>query len=144
MVQLYLPVAALDGPMLSDGVAPHLLLVHTDPVLFESLRKILETSGCRVTIANSALTALAAYRTPAQAFALVVTDVQLPHMSDWTWPGASWTTTRRRVFCFCTRNRHSTDSPKRSCSSVPIAALAARTVGRGEGGPELPGATQRT
>ena len=79
---LYVPVAAIKGPMLTvkNGV-PHVLLVHANSVLFESIRKILEAHGCRISMAAGSPSALGVYASPGQSFALVVTETVLPQMS---------------------------------------------------------------
>ena len=79
-MQLYIPVAQLDKlPQLSGS--PDVLLVHDDPQLLESMRRILEARGARVTAVNTAAAALSAYQTPKQSFDLVLADVLLPNVS---------------------------------------------------------------
>jgi signal transduction histidine kinase/CheY-like chemotaxis protein len=80
-LQLYLPVARIEGPTPAHGEAPHLLLVHTNPLLFESMRRIFESHRFQVSVANSPQAALNAYLAPGQSFALIVTDARLPQMS---------------------------------------------------------------
>ena len=80
-VQLVLPIAAIAGPAPQGTESPHLLLVHPNPFLFESIRRILETHNYRISVAISPQTAMGAYLTPRQSFALVVTDVLLPQLS---------------------------------------------------------------
>ena len=80
-VQLYLPVARIEGTPVAHAKSPHLLLVHTNPLLFESMRRIFESHHLRVSVANSPQAALNAYLAPGQSFALVVTDARLPQMS---------------------------------------------------------------
>jgi CheY-like chemotaxis protein/anti-sigma regulatory factor (Ser/Thr protein kinase) len=81
IVQLYLRAAAIDGPTPPGNQSGHLLLVHTNPTLFESMRTVFESSGFRVSVATSSHTALSAYRNRAEPFALVVTDVLMPQLS---------------------------------------------------------------
>jgi signal transduction histidine kinase len=81
VVQLVLPVTAIAGLTPARTEAPHLLLVHPNPLLFESMRKILEAHGYRITVAISSQAAMSAYLTPRQSFALVVADVLLPQLS---------------------------------------------------------------
>jgi CheY-like chemotaxis protein len=80
-VQLYLPVAALGTPAPVRADAPHLLAVHDDPSLLESIRRILEAQGWRVTTASSSASALSAVQTPKQSFDLVLADVLMPGVS---------------------------------------------------------------
>ncbi len=81
IVQVYLPAAAIAGPAQAENQSTHLLLVHTNPTLFESMRTVFESRGFRVSVAISSQTALSAYRNHGEPFALVVTDVQLPQLS---------------------------------------------------------------
>jgi CheY-like chemotaxis protein/anti-sigma regulatory factor (Ser/Thr protein kinase) len=81
IVQLYLPAATIEGPAQAENQSAHLLLVHTNPTLFESMRTVFESRGFRVSVAMSSQTALSAYRTRREPFALVVTDVLLSQLS---------------------------------------------------------------
>jgi CheY-like chemotaxis protein/anti-sigma regulatory factor (Ser/Thr protein kinase) len=81
IVQLYLPAAVIDGPAQAQNQSPHLLLVHANPTLFESMRTVFESGGFQVSVAISSQTALSAYRNRGEPFALVVTDVLLPQLS---------------------------------------------------------------
>lgn len=81
VVQLYLPVAALPTAPPADVNAPPLLLVNANPTLFESMRKILEAHGYRITVATSAPAAMAAFTASRHSFALVVIEAVLPEAS---------------------------------------------------------------
>jgi CheY-like chemotaxis protein len=77
-VRLLLPIAAIDGPAIATGSkAPHVLLAHTNPVFFDSLRVMLEARGCRVTSADSPQAALSVFTAPRASFALVIVDVMM-------------------------------------------------------------------
>jgi CheY-like chemotaxis protein len=78
-VQLYVPIASVErsAPLEKQNV----LLVHTNPLLFESMKKVLEWSGCHVAVATAPQVALSAFATHAPGFALVITDVALPQIS---------------------------------------------------------------
>lgn len=80
-VRLYLPAVPIEVTVPTGDEAPHLLLVHPDPLFYESLRKILERQGYRVTVANSSQMALSLYQTAGQAFALVLAEALLPQLS---------------------------------------------------------------
>ena len=77
-MHLYFPVAALEVPARPEGEARHLLLVMTNPHLIESIPKILEAAGFRVSVATSPQMALSICAGPGAAFALVVIDLLLP------------------------------------------------------------------
>jgi signal transduction histidine kinase len=79
-VRLLVPAATIDTPAAVVN-APHVLVVHPDPLLFESLRKVLELQGCRVSVALTAQTAINVYQTPGHDFALVLADAILPQLS---------------------------------------------------------------
>ena len=81
IVQLYLRVAVIEGPAQAENQSAHLLLVHSNPTLFESMRTVFESRGFRVSVAMSSQTALSAYRNRREPFALVVTDVLLSQLS---------------------------------------------------------------
>ena len=78
---LYFPVAALERAAKAGRQSPHLLLVITDPRLIESMPKVLEAVGFRVSVATSPQMALSLYSTPGAVFALVLTDLLLPQQS---------------------------------------------------------------
>ncbi len=80
-VQVYIPAAMPVLPATPADDAPRVLLAHADPLLFESMRRILESSGCQVSVAISAQAALSAYVAADPPFALVVADVLLPPSS---------------------------------------------------------------
>lgn len=81
-VRLYLPIATFDGPVLATGPeTAHLLLVHTDPLVTSSMREILESRGCRISVAGNPQAALAACRAKGASITLVVTDLMLPHLA---------------------------------------------------------------
>src|ERR1019366_8337585 len=81
-VRLYVPVAGIAGPrMVGNPDPPHLLLIHANPLLFDSMRRILESCGCKVSVAAASPSALGTYLSPGQSFALVVVEAELPHMS---------------------------------------------------------------
>jgi signal transduction histidine kinase len=80
-VRVYVPAATVAAAAAANENKPHLLLVHPDPLLFESLRKILEWQGYRVSLALTAQTALSLYQTPGQSFALILAEAQLPQLS---------------------------------------------------------------
>jgi len=81
-VRLYLPIAAIDCPAIAaNPETPHLLLVHTDPLLTGSMREILEARGCRVSVASNPQAALAACRAKGASITLVVTDLMLPQLA---------------------------------------------------------------
>ncbi len=80
--RLYVPVATTDAPTLVTGPKPpNVLLAHTNPLVFDSLRIILEATGCKVTAPDSPQTALSAFTTPRTSFALVVIDATMPQVS---------------------------------------------------------------
>jgi CheY-like chemotaxis protein len=81
VVRLFLPSADLgqETPVRAD--APQLLVAHDDAMLLETMRRILERRGWRVTAVGSAAAALSAYQTPKQTFDLVLADVLMPGMS---------------------------------------------------------------
>jgi CheY-like chemotaxis protein len=78
-VQLYLPAVALARSAWSDS--ERVLLVHPDPLLYESMQKVLESSGCRVTVADSPQAGLSAHAAAGSEFSLIVTDLVLPQVS---------------------------------------------------------------
>jgi len=82
-VRLLLPATAVAGPPISDGDAKrrNVLLAHANPVVFDSVRVLLEARGCKVTAADSPQTALSAYTAPKASFSLVVVDVTMPQLS---------------------------------------------------------------
>jgi signal transduction histidine kinase/CheY-like chemotaxis protein len=80
-VRMYVPVAAVETIAAAGKQAPHVLVVHPDPLLFESLRKILEWQGCRVSVALTAQAALGMYQAQGESFALVLADALLPQLS---------------------------------------------------------------
>ena len=81
-VRIYVPSAAIAGPDLAGNPEPpHVLLVHADPLLTSSMGQILESHGCRVSVANNPQTALTACRAKGASVSLVVTDMILPHLA---------------------------------------------------------------
>src|SRR5262249_21697790 len=58
-VHLYFPIATPPRPV-SERPTQHMLVVQADSLLRESLQRVLESSGYRVTATDSALTALGA------------------------------------------------------------------------------------
>lgn len=80
-VHVYIPAAALEGPTLAPGDAPHVLLVHADAMLVEIMRRILEARGYRVSVAASASAILTIYGASRSDFSIVVMDVAKPPQS---------------------------------------------------------------
>jgi nitrogen-specific signal transduction histidine kinase/CheY-like chemotaxis protein len=81
-VRLFLPIASIEGaPIVAGSKPPSILLAHTTPVFFDSLRVILEARGCRVTAADSAQAALSVFTAPRASFGLVVVDVNMTQVS---------------------------------------------------------------
>lgn len=81
-VRLYFPAASIAPVSTPPSTkAPHVLLAHHSPLLFDSLRVILEARGCRVTVVDSPQAALAVCSAPKTSFGLVVVDVNMPQMS---------------------------------------------------------------
>lgn len=81
-VQLYVPAVALNVPATQPrSDAAHLLVVHHNPRMLESMRKILETNGWHVTTANSPATALSAVQAAKHAYNLILADVLMPGTS---------------------------------------------------------------
>jgi nitrogen-specific signal transduction histidine kinase len=81
-VRLYLPTANIEGPPITAGAKPPtILLAHGNPLLFDSLRVVLESRGCRVTAADSAQAALGVFTAPRSSYSLVIVDVTMPQMS---------------------------------------------------------------
>lgn len=80
-VRLYLPVVKVGARVSADANAHHILVVHPDPLVSGSLRKLLEWQGYRVTVATSSLVALSIYQAAEQAFALVLAESVLPQLS---------------------------------------------------------------
>jgi CheY-like chemotaxis protein len=79
-VKVYLPVAAeAAAPGAVRG--PRLLVVEDDPLLLGYMATALQTAGYRVEVAASGAEALAVHGAAAEPFALVLSDVMMPHMS---------------------------------------------------------------
>lgn len=79
-VKVYLPVAAESA---TPGAArgPRLLVVEDDPLLLGYMATALQTAGYRVEVAASGAEALAVHGAAVEPFALVLSDVMMPHMS---------------------------------------------------------------
>jgi signal transduction histidine kinase/CheY-like chemotaxis protein len=87
-VRVYLPAAAVPAPESAgpaepapDAAAPHLLVVDDDPLVLQLICSILKNAGYRVQGATGPAEALERYRTAAEPFALVLTDVVMPGMN---------------------------------------------------------------
>jgi len=83
-VRLLLPVAGVSGPPFRSGDSPKVLAVHPNPLCLETMRRILEARGSRVTIATSADAALNTVMTPGNVFELIVTETALPNRSGFS------------------------------------------------------------
>ncbi len=81
-VRLYVPSAVVVGAALAGNAEPpHVLLVHADPLLTGSMAHIIETHGCRVSVASNPQAALTACRAKGASISLVVSDVMSPHLA---------------------------------------------------------------
>jgi len=79
-LRVYFPVAAIEGPTAANP-GPHVFLVHANPVIFESMRRLLEAVGYRVSVGLSPQAVLTMVSTPGQAFDLIVMEATMPTMS---------------------------------------------------------------
>ncbi|MBI1831419.1 MAG: hypothetical protein HYR84_08215 [Planctomycetes bacterium] len=80
-VRLFLPIACVAGPPFRPGEPPNVLAVHPNPLCLETMRKILEARGSRVTVATTADAALNTALSPGNSFELVVIETALPQHS---------------------------------------------------------------
>ena len=81
-IRFYIPVANVECPALSaDAAPPRVLLVHAIPLLFDSMRRILEAHGCTVETAVASPTTRAALPSPGQSFGLIIVETALPQKS---------------------------------------------------------------
>jgi CheY-like chemotaxis protein/two-component sensor histidine kinase len=79
-LQLYIPVASIDAPACA-APAPRVLLVHRPALLLESMRRLLASSGCEVTVCESASEALALHAAANGSFAAILIDLLMPFVA---------------------------------------------------------------
>ena len=80
-VRLFLPIAPIEGPTQPASAKPtNVLLAHSNPLIFDSMRVILEARGCRVSAFDSPQAALGAFAAPKASFALIIVDTALQQM----------------------------------------------------------------
>jgi CheY-like chemotaxis protein/anti-sigma regulatory factor (Ser/Thr protein kinase) len=81
-VRLFLPTTAIAGPALASGAKPpQVLLAHTNPQVFDTVRVILEARGCLVSEVASPHAAVAACAAPRASVTLALVDLTVSQMA---------------------------------------------------------------
>lgn len=80
-VRLFLPLAKLPANGSAAAKPAHVLLVHSDTTLLESMRSVLMSNGLRVSTVSAAPAAMSTFQLTKPAFNLVIAETTLPQVS---------------------------------------------------------------
>jgi len=80
-VRFFVPIAKLPVNAQSSAKPAHVLLVHSDTTLLESMRSVLEASGLRVSTVSASSAAMSTFQLAKPPFSLVIAETTMPRVS---------------------------------------------------------------
>jgi two-component system cell cycle sensor histidine kinase/response regulator CckA len=80
-VRLFLPIAKLPASAPTSAKPAHVLLVHSDTTLLESMRSVLMSNGLRVSTVSASSAAMSTFQLAKPPFDLVIAETTMPRVS---------------------------------------------------------------